>query len=387
MKLTVNTTPTIQNYVKLNPKFSQHIGPRIYKKTNAGNFQFWEGIVNSNGTFQTRSGKVGGVEMLSEPTKAEAKNVGRSNATTPLEQAIEEINSRYRKALAQGNYRLTMDEAIENQAKFFAPMLAHKFDAANLEFPVFVQPKLDGVRCVISRNGMFSRQGKEFVSCPHIMRALGPIFSSFPSAVLDGELYTHKLNKNFEKLISLVKKTKPTDQDLEDSSKIVQFHIYDFIVNSPQKFSVRNSVLKGIKESDVIKVVKTVKVSSKSHLDELYEKWLEEGYEGQMIRLDEVYEHKRSKHLLKRKEFSDEEFEVLDIEEGVGKKANAAGAFVFSRKGVKFKANVTGTFETIRRYWKERTSIIGQQATVRYFRLTDSGVPFHGRVLCVRNYE
>ena len=83
-------------------------------------------------------------------------------------------------------------------------------------------------------------------------------------------------------------------------------------------------------EPYLLVIVETTEVNSREHLDELYADYVEVGYEGQMIRLDAPYENKRSPKLLKRKEFVDEEYEILGYEEGKGNRAGTV-------KHLKFK--------------------------------------------------
>ena len=107
------------------------------------------------------------------------------------------------------------------------PMLAHKFDDSRVDWslPVYIQPKLDGVRCLFTKDGAYSRTGKQFKNLAHIELALIPFFKQYPDVVLDGELYNHKLKRDFEKIISLVRKQKPTADDRLDAQHLVQFHV------------------------------------------------------------------------------------------------------------------------------------------------------------------
>jgi len=109
------------------------------------------------------------------------------------------------------------------------PMLAHKFNPDKAVFPALLQPKLDGVRCVFTKDGAFSRTGKEFKNVDHIIETLKPLFKQYPYLKLDGELYNHELKDDFEKIISLVRKTKPTFEHREEAEKLVQYHVYDKI--------------------------------------------------------------------------------------------------------------------------------------------------------------
>ena len=118
------------------------------------------------------------------------------------------------------------------------PMLAYPVSAKPIDYskPTFIQPKLDGVRCVIQYGDgvspgaiAYSRTGKEWKNIEHILAQLKPFFAKYPNVILDGELYNHDLRDNFEKIISLVRKTKPTDEDRLEASKKTQFHCYDII--------------------------------------------------------------------------------------------------------------------------------------------------------------
>ena len=69
------------------------------------------------------------------------------------------------------------------------PMLAHKFDDSRVDSPqpVYIQPKLDGVRCLFTKDGAYSRTGKKFMNLAHIELALIPFFKQQPDVVLDGK--------------------------------------------------------------------------------------------------------------------------------------------------------------------------------------------------------
>ncbi len=123
-------------------------------------------------------------------------------------------------------------------------------------------------------------------------------------------------------------------------------------------------------------------------LDELYGQWQEQGYEGQMVRLNEPYENKRSKTLLKRKEFQDGEYTILGYEEGIGNRAGTIGHFKFETEdGVGFSSNVKGNFEYLSDLLKKGESLIGSEATIKYFSLTPDGVPRFPYVIAIRDYE
>ena len=123
------------------------------------------------------------------------------------------------------------------------PMLAYPVSSKPIDYnePVFIQPKLDGVRCVIqcdvTKNDLvtwykitaYSRTGKEWKNIQHILAELKPFFQANPNVILDGELYNHDLKDDFETIISLVRRQKPDDIDMLESRDMVQFHCYDII--------------------------------------------------------------------------------------------------------------------------------------------------------------
>ena len=92
------------------------------------------------------------------------------------------------------------------------PMLAHKYNPEKADYPAYIQPKLDGVRCIFTKDGAYSRTGNEFKNVDHIKKDLKVVFNRYPNLILDGELYNHGLKDDFEKIISLVRKTKPTQE-------------------------------------------------------------------------------------------------------------------------------------------------------------------------------
>ena len=321
--------------------------PTLYSRTSTGAIQEWT-IIVENDLYRTCYGQVGGKIQSTEYTLCKPKNEGKANATTGAEQALKEAKALWKKKKDSGCFEDIND--IDKMI-FTEPMLAKKYEdyADEIVFPVYSQPKLDGIRCVARKDGLWSRNGKKFVSVPHIEEALKPVFEKYPNLVLDGELYCDKFSNDFNAICSLVKKTKPTEQDLKDSADSIQYWVYDVI--HKMNFSLRmnllmNEIYSDIKDKEIIKCVETLNVWDVKSLDDLYEKYINEGYEGQMVRLDKPYENKRSKSLLKRKEFQDKEYIILDILEGEGNRSGGAGAMVFqNEEGVRFISNIKGSRE------------------------------------------
>ncbi len=385
--------------------------PTLYKKTSVGKVQTWQIVIDGD-KYRTISGQQDGKKIQNSWTTCLPKNVGRANATTGEEQAIKEAVAKHDKKLESG-YHLNV-ENIEKK-RFYEPMLAQDFknknrqkevtknlDDQNLGEAIFSQPKLDGIRCIAMREGLFTRTGKEITAVPHISEALEPFFKKYPNAVLDGELYNHAYKDDFNKIIHLVRKQNLTDEHLADSREMIQYHIYDapvigngkWAMTEKDLFSDRTSVLDaqyvnlGLNKEDCLVIVETTEIHGKEQLDRCYEDYIEAGYEGQMVRIDGAYENKRSPKLLKRKEFVDEEYTILGYEEGKGNRAGTIKHFKFKNKdGREFNSNVKGSFEYLAELLEKADDLIGVDATVKYFNLTPDGVPRFPYVIAIRDYE
>jgi DNA ligase-1 len=364
----------------------------IYKRTQTGATQEWTIEVVGN-KYRTHSGQVGGIITTNEWTIVYGKNTGKLNETTDKEQTMKEAVAKRTKKLESGYF-----ENIKhiNKTQYFEPMLASKWEDSKdkITYPIFSQPKLDGIRCIVTKDGMFSRNGKPIISAPHIRESLSEVFEVYPELILDGELYADKFANDFNKIVSLVKKTKPTDADLKESKKNIQYWIYDLPDNDIQ-FGDRCDRLNELFENYNAFKKHCVEVETHICNDEdevmgLYEDYVEKGFEGQMLRLDKKYENKRSKALLKHKSFIDEEFTILDIVEGEGNRTGTAGYFVFENEnGDRFKSNVKGTWEETAEMLKNKKKLIGKEATIKYFNRTPAGIPRFGYVINIdrNSYE
>jgi DNA ligase-1 len=350
----------------------------IYKKTKTGAVQEWTIEVSDN-KYRTHSGQCGGIITTNSWTIVYGKNEGKANGTTDNEQALKEAIAKRTKKLESGYF-----ENIKhiNKTQYFEPMLASKWEDSKdkITYPIFSQPKLDGIRCIVTKDGMFSRNGKPIISAPHIRESLSEIFDVYPDMVLDGELYADKFANDFNKIVSLVKKTKPTDADLKESKKNIQYWIYDLPDNGIQ-FGDRCDRLHDLFENynafnkHCVEVETTLCMSEDDVMD-LYEEYVEQGFEGQMLRLNKAYENKRSKSLMKHKSFIDEEYTILDIVEGEGNRTGTAGYMVFeTENGDRFKSNIKGTWEETAEMLKNKKKLIGKEATIKYFNLTPAGIP------------
>ena len=271
-------------------------------------------------------------------------------------------------------------------------MLAHKYNEDKADYPAYIQPKLDGVRCLFTAKGAFSRANNQFMNVEHIEQALKTFFAKNPTAVLDGELYNHGLKDDFEKIISLVKKKKPTDADKAEAAELVQYHVYDVASFPHATYENRHSII----SSMLTYTYPICKVETKIVLDYdeavSYHKYcLKQGYEGSIYRsISGKYKGTRSWDLMKFKDFHDDEAVIVGYETGKGKRQGTLGKFIMQDdEGVEFGCppgkgydykDLAGMLDNVHDY-------IGQRATFTYFQRTKAGSYRHPHYKCLRNYE
>ena len=273
-------------------------------------------------------------------------------------------------------------------------MLAHKYNEDKADYPAFIQPKLDGVRCLFTAKGAFSRANNRFMNVEHIEQALKPFFAKNPTAVLDGELYNHGLKDDFEKIISLVKKKKPTDQDKAEAAELVQYHMYDVASMTIGTYTDRYLFLlaeKSFKNKSCLQIIDNNLVLDFDDAVIMHKKNLKLGYEGSMYRTPSgKYKGTRSWDLMKFKDFHDAEATIVGYEIGKGKREGTLGKFIMQDdegvefgcppgKGYDYQA-LTDMLDNVHNY-------IGQRATFTYFQRTQAGSYRHPHYKCLRNYE
>jgi DNA ligase-1 len=361
--------------------------PTLYKRTSTGKVQTWFAEVDGD-RYRTTSGQLDGKKTTAAWTVCEAKNVGRSNELSAEQQAIAEVDAMYEHKLAR-DYHTTPDN-VDVQMRF-KPMLAHKWKDRATKIAashVYIQPKLDGMRCIVNKDGMWSREGKPIVAAPHVLESLAPYFYASPDLVLDGELYNHDLKDDFNSIISACKKQNPTAEHFETSKQLVEYWVYD-MPSHPGNFSARFNHLESLLATadDAIVLVSTTEVPF-TDVDDRAVQAISDGYEGLMVRLDGKYENKRSNNLIKWKEMQDAEFEIVEIEQGVGNRAGMAARVILQlRPGKTFSAGVIGNFDYCKQLLADKALHIGKKGTVVFQNLTPDGIPRFGKFKCVRDYE
>ena len=272
----------------------------------------------------------------------------------------------------------------------YYPMLAHRYNEkkGDIKFPCFVQPKLDGVRCVVVGNKLYSRNGNRFPVLPHIENELKLYNKN--NLILDGELFTDDIN--FEKIVGLVKKYKKSEEDEKNSLKIY-LNVFDYI-DSKLPFNKRlinlNQFFEKNKNMKYIKQVKTEECPQEKNIEEFLEKYTKEKYEGLIIRNKSgLYEENtRSVHLQKLKKFIDEEFEIIDYTTpDQGKEVGCVIWICKTKEGKQFSVRPSGNYQERKKLYREAKKYIGKMLTVRYQELTNGHVPRFPVGVTIRDYE
>jgi DNA ligase-1 len=377
--------------------------PVLYSRTNTGAVQTWQVEVDGN-KYRFITGQKNGSLTTTEWTTCQGKSKGKANETSGEAQATKEAKAAMQKKL-KGSY--WTNESDIDKMRFFAPMLAKKYieelnddntvkSRRKIDWSkgVWVSPKMDGLRCVINREGAWSRLGNKFAAFPHIPRELQAMFIADPDLVLDGECYAHALKADFDKLISLAKKQKPNPAELAESEAKLEYHIFD-CPTAPGGYTERyawleKNIQQGFKGNRWIKLCEHKLIFSEAALEKYMEECLAQGFEGCMMNLpDGEYEvDKRSYNILKYKLFQDDEFEVVDVLEGDGNRSGMMGKCVLKLpKGGTFDCDSKGNRELFKRMLLEKKDIIGKKATVRFQNYTPAGVPRFSKIIAIRDYE
>jgi ATP-dependent DNA ligase len=354
--------------------------------------------------YYTLTGVQTGKITRSIPTYPDPKNINKKNFRNHLAQAIFECNALYKKKVEQGFVQDLETERLKISNQPIFPMLAKNYKdyKQKIKFPVYVQPKLDGLRCIaffdqeLKQVRLFTRTKKEYPSNEFndaIKRELVSFLSIRPNLYLDGELYIHG-----SKLQTLNHYTR--QENLSRDGKQVQYHVYDVYENETP-FKDRLTQLNSIHSNDLIQVVETQLVQTHQELDSFYEKYIQQGYEGMMIRTqDGPYKGSthsttgtRSEHLLKRKEVFTDEFIVVDYTSGTKGKDMHALVWICQTADKKtFKVVPNLSYEERYQLFKEcetdfKTKYMNRLLSVEYRNLSIDQVPQHAKAIYFRDVE
>lgn len=414
--------------------------PILYGKTAKEQSKVWISRILTNnhnhGIYEIEHGTEGGKLQMTRRVFTEGKNIGKKNETTPLEQCTAELRKKWSDKQNKEGYWVRRDETAHQCATVsvspppmsskILPMLAQTYTPGkskknDIVFPCYVQPKLDGLRCLVyftpparaapqnldigggdigAADGAIvtqSRTGGTFEHMSHIKNHIEPFLRAHPNIVLDGELYTFEIP--FENLAGLIKKKKVDASDLEMLAKI-QYHIYDFIdrENPNLTFEERDRqmdtfedeicgvVAVGEAAKKCVRFVPTYIAKDAAEFREKFQEFIGAGYEGAMLRNSSgVYrENYRSTDLQKYKEFQEDEFIIVDFKQGDGRDEGTVIWICETNEGRQFSVRPKGSVEYRKELYRNATKYIGENLTVIFQELSEMGVPRFPVGKCIR---
>jgi ATP-dependent DNA ligase len=364
----------------------------LYATSSKGDIKVWRGSVKDVGDksiIEYEFGLEKGKHQIQTIEVTEGKSIGRSNETTPYEQAVKMVESKYKKKRDKG-----YTEDKNNISTPILPMLALSFEKRkhNIKYPCYVQPKIDGVRMTCRMvNGsieMFTRRGKPFTLMTHIEDELIKIFNNLERGetfYLDGELYSDTLT--FQELAGIVRRSS-NDEEILKQIHYVVFDCFDLNKPNWDWLDRWESIYHSITENYVLRCPKFPAYDE----NQIY-KWnsdfIEQGYEGTIIRnMEGKYKlNHRSPDLQKYKLFLDDEYEIIGFKEGTN---TDEGCVIWECKtpnGLEFSVRPRGTKEQRTEWFDNGESYIGSLLTVRFQELTDDGIPRFPVGITIRDYE
>jgi len=313
-------------------------------------------------------------KQQSEPYFAAPTNVGRANERNSEAQAFFEFDAIIKKQLDAGFYR--EGEKVDSWPM---PMLAHKFkDHMNkVEWPSYIQPKLNGMRMLFNGTEARSRGNKEII--PEVIQHLQFDTGGF---MLDGELMLPN-NQLLQESMKAIKKYRP------ELSPLLMYHVYD-IVDNELPYAMRQQIIVDLMHNAPpnVVMVKTVECMDETEVYEQHTQFVSDGYEGTMIRNPSMeYEiGKRSYSLLKLKDFVDAEYRIVGFEEGNGSFEKSIIFICDAGNGNTFKVVPEGPIQYKQQLWLDRHSLMNGWLTVRYQELSRDCVPIFPVGVSIRDF-
>jgi DNA ligase-1 len=337
----------------------------LYGKNKNGVWKEWKISVKKVGDFpiiETQHGQLGG-KLITE-TQAITKE--KKGYDTLWDQAVFTAQSKWNHKHNRENYKTTMDEETTQK---ISPMLAKTFDnGKHLKFPLYIQPKIDGLRCLASPEGLYSRTGCPFLGLQSIQNDLKKYFEKNKGCVVDGELYSDEMP--FEELSGYCRRHKTIP-----SGKKVVYNVFDVITPDKMGFEDRLSLFP--QETENISLVPTMEIGNKEEIETNLKEFIQDGYEGIILRNKEgVYRMgHRSWDLQKYKLFQEEEFIITGYTEGTGREKGLVIWECQTQEGKTFRVRPEGDHETRKEIFKKANECIGKKLTVVFQEYTKDHIP------------
>ena len=395
--------------------------PTLYALSTTGKVKQWQISVthckDNTAKIRTEYGYADGKRPVTLKAILGGKNIGKKNETTPFQQATKEALSKWTDKISSEGFREELEEratisAISSTAPTtstkqeqsisstttttpqanFTPMLAQDYrkHAKKITFPCYVQPKLDGVRCVYYRGNLYSRTNKAFSFMERITGQIQAVLASEQKElILDGELYSHDVN--FQDMVGIVHKKTLTPADEKLLEKL-ELWVFDMISDEP--YTARKQTLEALFAKNGtrmpnIRLVQTDTCPAAINLPEMHEKYTAQRYEGIMLR-NTAAPYKlgqRSYDLQKYKTFFDEEYTITSYTQGTGIEEGLVLWICETPDKKQFTVRPAGSHEMRTDFYKNAAKYIGKKLTVKYQELTKDGIPRFPVGIAIRDYD
>ena len=360
-------------------------------------------------------------QLHGKMTEQPDKMVDRGKATRNLWQQVElETNHLVKEKLDKGYRRVEKDpeeysdeelfgilgEIVTGQNGVPKPMLAKQVDKVTntkiFDKEWIASRKIDGLRCLIymgddgelhtaSRGAMnYDAAMSEILSHPDLIN----VFKENPGLIMDGECYRHFWSLQ---QINSIARTQVTAVDYT----ILQFYWYD-IVDTNSTFDERLAFMKDIQdqlnltfeperefERGELRVqfVPQVPVTGYDNMLKLHNQYVEEGWEGLVIRdPDKVYRpNGRTNDMIKIKVYKDDMFKIVDYE--LGLRGSEDMVFIMELPdGRTFKAKPLGDRAQKEEYVENfDTMCKGHMGECKFFYYSDDGIPLQPAMKALRD--
>lgn len=367
--------------------------PKIYGLEKNGKTKVWNARIYGNGTIaksEIEYGQIDGKKQMTEREYTTGKNIGKKNETSPLQQCIAETKKKWQDKIDKESYSTTepgLETSTEQSGGKVFPMLAHTYEPNtsknkknNIEFPCYVQPKLDGLRCIFylvdGKVMAQSRTGTYFDTMEHISAQLLPLMLKTPDLILDGELYTMEMP--FEELAGLIKKKKLSEED-ETKLRYIKYYIYDVVNDKPyvERYAYIHRTIPKLSPNNYLEVVSTRLINTQLEFKEAFGEYVAGGYEGIMLRnVQGLYKQNyRSHDLQKYKEFIESEYPIVGFKEAEGRDKGTVIWICSTVDGRDFSVRPRGSQAYRRECFQKGELFVGKQLTVIYQELSELNVP------------
>lgn len=389
--------------------------PKLYNRNSKGQIKEWSIVVEEGASpyLIIKHGLVGYKIQEDIDGSITSKNEGKSNATTPMSQAVLEAKSRWNKKRNREGYKTLEDLKIdldfykiektediialledalpksnELEGGIILPMKCQPYKG-KMKFPVYTQPKLNGFRCTVSleieKEGLLEfpkvvfrgKTGIEILTVGHIAKEFQlSWFGNDGEIVFDGELYIHGM---------LLQDISSASRKFNTNTKKLEFHVFDLAIPNViqlDRTTTLESLIASTYDAKFIHIVETKQINTEEEAQAFCDYSVHQGYEGAIFR-DKTAMYafgKRPKTIQKLKRFKDGEFTILDITTD----SVAEQAVLLLKNDVNdltFKSTPEGSFEYRAELLLNKEKYIGKLATVQYFERTRDKLPFHTKVV------